>query len=1124
MTITFTKKHLLILLLLSLFIGLSLAWYLAPTLNWLYGTGVGVIILISATWAFINRGEGVIRQKKYSEKKDQQLIKRLFYLFMQELKDRGQHKRKYRMPWYVFISKDMAADQATLTHMGFRNSCTTSIGESLPTQIWLKNDAVIISVQMSTQDYRALNCLKFLIKKVSKFRARQTLNGVICSQSIATLLSNDKNASQQMANDNRLVINEIQKLCGQKLPIYVLFNQMAGLADFCQFFASLNENKLEGAFGALNNDSEKPDQYQRTWFNKTYDDMCQQMGNAVLTALDSQLSEGFRRSVVAAPMQFKQIKLEVSYFLEQLLLNKNRDQEYKFRGFFFTNTEQQFCAEDPLTKKVAYQLGFNEMLPCFDIKLSHSIFVNHFFDDYIRPEASSAGINKKVKRLFWSFQIGYGLAIASLITSTVLLLKTNFDYYQHLNAKTFIALQAYEESVRKSPYDLSGLTSNIKNLTVMRAIYQRYNKETPFYISPLVPNPQLSEAVELAYHDELINILLPSMMRYLEDELFVYETLGDTLKTAQLLQLNEEMKIHDLKSWTHLKEYYRQSFLKEEHTESQTLKNFILLMDDLYQLGVPKVTLNTRLIEQSKASLDNINATQVLFDYIKELPAYVSKVDISPELGNNFDQLYQFKSHYNGKLVPYIYTPQGFSSIDLSEESELIVKILEHNKALFGHQLNTLEKSNLSKALQRLYQRNYINFWLTFIDNVSFKTPTTQNLNYSLSLLSAKVDGPQTRLYQAISYYTHPDIPKVVKPKEDESAVQAKLAEGINKLSQVNASTRSKTTLAKNIQSEFTLYHNFVAQDEKGVSELSHLQDNIIAVHQWLNKAQKNQSPGNFYFTQLITNKRDPSLYQLDQMSIAVEEVQLHINALSQLVNNSVNNAIYSYINNEWQQQVTAPFNKNFSQKFPFNVKSNEDVNFKSFNSFFKADGLYSQFNAKFLTKFNLMADELTLQGFAENQPLVINQKAFQAIKQIEQLQQGLYQQDPDQFSINYRIKNETMSAALLSFELFNERTIFTYQHGPKLWKKFNWPTLTGQNEFLAILTDTEGEKAINRFDGQWAWLKLVYKYHQTVGSNNILNIGNSQENTSLLLTVDGDINTLAPNFFSQISLPTSLL
>ncbi|MEI6893165.1 MAG: type VI secretion protein IcmF/TssM N-terminal domain-containing protein [Colwellia sp.] len=1117
MTFTLTKKHLFSALLLSLFLAFSLAWWLTDTLSWLYAVAALLVLLsIIVLWS-INRAEPAVKRQKFLEKQDQQLVKKLFQSFMQELKDRGQNKYKYRMPWYLFISHDITSDQRLLAQMGFRNSSANTIGQQLPTQLWLKNNAVIIVIEMSNQDYRALNCLKLLIKQVKKFRARQSLNGILCSQSVAYLLQNDKSHSQQMASDNRLVINEVQNLAGQQLPIYVIFNQMAGLADFCQFFASLDENKLEGAFGVLNNDKAQAGVYQSRWFNKVYDNLCRRMGNAVLSALDSQLSESFRRSAVAAPIQFKQVKSEVGFFLEQLFLAKNSEFEYLFRGFFFSNAEQQFTATDPLTEQVAYQLGFNEMLQADDVKLSHSLFVNQFFDDFIRPEASMAGINNKVKRLFWGFQISYSVVMLALISSVLLLLKANYDYYQPLNAKTVLALNSYKMAVKKQPYDLAELANNVTNLAKIRKIYLDYNQRTPFYISRFIPNPAITEAVQQAYHQELSSVLLPAMVLYLADELFVYETLGDTLKVAKLLQLNDELVLHDQSSWQHLQDFYRHSFIKEDQINRITVEAFIALMDDLYRLGVPKVMLNTALLTQAKVSLAKSNSTEVLFDYIKNLPQFASNIDISADLGNNFEQLYQFEQATSGKLVPYLFTPKGFASIDLSESSALFKQVINNNKALLGHRLNLFEKSNLSKNLQRYYQRSYINFWLGFINNISIKSVNAESLSHNIAMLTSLRDAPLSQLHHTIAHYTHPNVLTDNSEKNVKDKVLAKTASLI-------AQYNDKNIMAKAIQAEFSLYHSFIKQDEKGVSELTQLQKNIAAVHQWLQQANRSNSAGAFYFQQLSANQRNLSLYQLNHSQISIESIRMQVQSLSRLVNESVMAAMSAYINQAWQQQISTPFIESFAGKFPFDMTSDANVNFKHFNRFFRKTGDFSKFNQQFLAKFSQGEQQLTLKGFTANTPLVINGANYRQLINIASLQQALYQQDPSQLAINFKIKAHSMSANLLAFELFSDGLLFDYQHGPKLWTSFSWPMFTSQTELLAVFTNIKNQKNTNIFDGQWAWLRLIYQSYLHNATKPQIKIINEQTEITLLISVEGDFNPLQPRFFSRIKLSDRLL
>ncbi|SFC12737.1 type VI secretion protein IcmF/TssM N-terminal domain-containing protein [Pseudoalteromonas denitrificans] len=1113
MTFTLTKKHLIGGILISLFTGFTLAWWLVPNLNWIFAAAAIVILIIGSSLWFFNRDNATVKQQKNLEKQDVQLVKKLFNSFITELKDRGLHKHKYRLPWYLYITHNLKTDEAILTQMGFRNSTALNFSNQLPVQIWLKNNAVILTAQISSQDRRSLTCIKHLIKHAKNFRSRQTLNGIITSQSVDNLISKNKNNCQQVANDLRLAIDETQTLSGQKLPIYVLFNQMAGLADFCQFFASLDEPELDGNFGALNVKNANLGKFTLDWFEKSYNDICQRMGHSVLRALDSQLSEQFRRSVVAAPVQFKQIQSEISYFLEQLLIPKSATKDYEFRGYFFTNTQQQSQATDPLTKQIAYQLGFNEMLCSDSVKLPHSIFVTHLFDDIIRPEAGLASINITRKRLFWGFQISYSLAVLTLVVSSIALLKLNFDYYQPLNGKTLQALKQYQNVIRKKPYDIEELALNVNNLKMIRNIYLDYNKPTPFYISDLVPNPQLTQSVKEAYHNELKDILLPSLVHYLEDELFVYETLGDSLQTAKLLNLNEELQIHDEKSWKHLKSYYRQSFIKEGHSEADTLKNLIVLMDDLYQLGMPKVTLNQSLLSQSKASIDKINTTKVLFEYINDLPQFSSMVDISTELGNNFELLYQFNNKLKAQFVPFIFTPQGFIGMDLSASSNLMKDIINNNKSLLGHKLNEFEINNLAKSLQRYYQREYVKYWVNFIDAIALKSISDNTLMHNLELMASKTNAPQNRLYETIGYYTFPEI--VVKKAAETEKEKPKKS--------IKPST-DQLVMAKNIQAEFAVYHRFIKQDDKGLSELAYLHENITQVAKWLKKAKDNKDVGAYFFKQLTSNKQDQSLYQLAQMQLSIAKIDLHVTGLIDLINQEVNAYVGEHVNQVWQKQISEPFSLQFANKFPFNLDSQSSVNFKLFNKYFKPEGVFDQFNAQILNKFSLVENSLTLDGFTTQNNLVIRSDIYQQFIDLKAIQQTLYQQSPTQAAITFKIKTASMSADLLNFELFSERTLFGYEHGPKLWQSFTWPDFTKQNTLLTIFTDVNSQKITSEYEGDWAWLKLVYKYYQLDEGNAEIKIKEALSQVTLSLSVEGDTDPFDPRFFSQIKLPKKLL
>jgi type VI secretion system IcmF/VasK family protein len=1067
-----------------------------------------------------HREDDEVKQRKAFEKQDKLTINKLFKSLIRELKDRGQYKQKYRLPWYLFVSHNIQADGAVLSQMGFKHSSVINVDSQLAVQIWLKNNAVMITVNLSEHDHRVLNCTKLFLRKVKSFRSRQALNGVLLSQSIDHLLNQDKSNNKQMANDSRLVIDAAQNLCGQKLPLYVLFNQMANLADFCQFFSSLEENNLDGCFGAMNNQPTQAESFTLSWFNSAFDDLCHRMGKAILFAIDNQLNESFRRSVIAAPVQFRQVKSDISLYLSELLLSKTSLQEYQFRGFFFTNTENNATVVDPLTKQIAYQLDHHEIVVSDGIKLSHSIFVAELFNRFIRPEAGMAQVNKLRGRLLLTFQISYFVFILSVIGLTAGLFKVNFDYYHSLNAETLVQLDNYKKSIKKAPYQSENLADNIKKLIQVEKIYRDYNKPTAAYISELVPNPSLFKALKKTYHKELLNVLLPSLVSDIEAKLLSNQQSGNILQTASLLSLAKSLQIHSSADWLVIKNYYQKNYKINNSVDKTMVDNLMVLMDDLFVLGIPKVNINQNFILNAESMLNTVNRTEVIFNNIKNLPRFSSFVNINDELGNKFLQLYSVK---NSSLlqVPVIYTPQGYSSLNLNANAPLIRDIISGNKSLLGEKFNEFEINNLVQQLQRLYQKEYIAYWRGFIDNISLKSISEDNLSFYLNLLATKKDAPLGQLYDVIAYYTSPKLQSVPLKATETNETSALL---VGNSPESLMPSADQKLMEKAIQEKFSEYHDLIKADENGVSKLSNLRTHFAKVKKWLDKSNKNNDGDAEYFQQLSSIDKDQSLYQLSETSAGIEQLDDYSGELVHVISNSIRQTVVSYLNKQWQQKMSTPFETIFAQKFPFNITSGSSVTLKEFNRYFKSDGIFEQYTKQLLAKFKQVDGQMFLNTFIPNEAIYISKGTLVQLDKLTEIRQVLYKQGQSQFTIPFKMNVKSMSANLLKFELFSQRTLMSYQHGPKLWQDFVWPNLSTQDELLAVFTDTKKQKNTINYNGDWAWLQLIYQNYQSgLGETEIV-LGKEDKDIRLILTVDSDQNPLSPLFFSQFHPPKTLL
>lgn len=1127
MTITLTNRHLITTLLILLFCGFSFSWYLLPNFNWLFGPAMAITVITAIVLWLTHRENDEAKQRKALEKQDKLTISKLFSSLLRELKDRRQYKQKYRLPWYLFVSRNIQADSSVLSQMGFKHSSIINTDDQLAVQIWLKNNAVMIAVNLSEHDHRALNCIKLFLRKVKSFRSRQTLNGIILSQSIDQLLKQDKSHNKQLANDSRLVIDDTQKLCGQKLPLYVLFNQMANLADFCQYFSSLEENYLEGCFGALNNKPSQAGSFSLAWFNHAFDELCYRMGKAVFFAIDNQLNESFRRSVIAAPVQFRQLKSDISTYLSELLLTKTPSQEYQFRGLFFTNTENNTSVIDPLTKRVAYQLNHDEMLVPNGVKMSHSLFIAELFNRFIRPEAGMAQVNRLHKRLHITFQVSYFVLILSILGLTAGLFKVNFDYYQSLNASTFIQLHSYKKSVQKSPYRSENLVDNVNHLLLLEEIYLNYKRPTPSYISGLVPNPSLFKTLEQTYHTELLNVLVPSLVSDIEARLSSSQKSANVVQTANFLSLAKSLQRHNSADWRELKSYYQQAFEVNRNVDKKWIDNLMILMDDLYLLGISKVEVNQQLVQSAGSMLNTVNHSQVIFNYIKALPQFSSVVDIQDELGTKFFQLYQVKDS-SMLHVPAIYTPQGYSALNLNADSPLIRDIITGNKSLLGEQLNEFSVNNLVQQLQRLYQRAYINYWLGFIDNLELKRISKVGVSYALNLLATNKDAPLSQLYDVIGYYTSPKLQSAVsQPKKETSTdkkADKKSALTLDSNTTAIMPSADQILMEKAIQDKFSVYHDFIKADENGISKLSNLVSHFAQVKKWLDKSHKSNEIDVEYFQQLSAVDKDPSLYQLSEVMVEVERLDDYKTELIKVISNDVRQRVSSYLDAQWQQQVSIPFTTIFAKKFPFNITSEATVTLKEFNRYFKVGGIFDRYTKQIFAKFKQVEGQVFLTSFIPNEAIYVGRETLIQLEKLAEIREVLYRSGQSQFSIPFKVNVKSMSANLLKFELFSQRTLMSYQHGPKLWQGFVWPDLTNQSELQAIFIDIKGQKNTVSYSGDWAWLQLIYQNYQSAQSQTEIVLGQEDKNIRLILRVESDENPLSPLFFSQFKPPKQLI
>ncbi len=136
---------------------------------------------------------------------------------------------------------------------------------------------------------------------------------------------------EALAKQQRGFIKTLNQAFGVSLPVYSLFTEVSAVSDFCQFFASFDEQQLEQSFGAMLPADKHG--FDPQWFDSSFDALQEQLSLNSTPALSAQLAESYRSAVIAGPHQFGLLKADLASYFRQLFLdNQYQTEALQFRG------------------------------------------------------------------------------------------------------------------------------------------------------------------------------------------------------------------------------------------------------------------------------------------------------------------------------------------------------------------------------------------------------------------------------------------------------------------------------------------------------------------------------------------------------------------------------------------------------------------------------------------------------------------------------------------------------------------------------------------------------------------------------------------------------------------------
>ncbi|MER2497916.1 type VI secretion system membrane subunit TssM [Vibrio neptunius] len=1039
------------------------------------------------------------------------LLAQHFKLMLNVQKRKKRLMSRYDLPIYLLLSDDPRKDKSIITQMGYEAYKVDDFGNDIefPILFWLSEHSILISVSLGEDQNPAY--IKTLCNSLNKWRPRQALNGLILTTDVRQLL-NTTEVLTQKADQIKSEIQSFNRTFGLNLPVYNIITQMGQINDFCQFFSAFDETKRNEVFGATS-PIQKHGGIDGDWFNEEYDSLISQLIANMSTALASQLNQDYRNAICAAPYQFGLLKQSLWQFLNRLYRGDQLQDGLNFRGFYFTHSGSVQSQFDVLANVVNQSLGHEQFQQHQQIPVQQTLFAQHLVSHTIINEHDLVGVNRRKENILLAMQTAYTLFWLGLFVSVLLVIKLDFDYQSQREARADNMVERYKEAIAAQPYDIENMSDNIPNLYSLNRIYSLYLEPKPWYTLPFMPSSSIMSEVQNAYFSELQRVLIPSMENTLEKDLFVYVNLEDQSKTLSLLNNYRLLFNADRTNIGELKNYFVTTLEEQGEADSVKLAQLKVLLDDVFAQDLVPIKPNFDLESLAKKVINQTGIETLLYEHIVNSPKYSKRIDVRQELGSNFGQLLSFSPDYVGYLVPYLFTPAGFSDIDLSVDSPVLKDALKAYEGVAGSSPSALEMYRISRDLKQMYQGDYINYWRDFASHIEVKSLTNADeLKQTLSVLTTASNNPLAQLYNTMSKYTSVELVQPETTKEGEQPPEQDI---------------DKKESARQISIAFNQYHKQVTADEQGTKPIDSLLGQFTDAETWLGKFYDAEDPQKVAYQALTAEiKTSNPVSLLAQQEASQPSISRQIlSQVTQQANDLVMGLAHAYLNSTWKVEVYQPYETTIAAYYPFNKTASLDASTADVAAFFKVNGTIDQFYQTKLKSFSTEERSPYLYGLLPNTGFALDPTVWQMIEKARDIRSALFLADPQNMSLQFQLKAKEMSSDVTEFIIRGEKPLFTYQHGPRLWSKQSWNSASIEQDSLGFQIMAQANAIANeKFEGNWAWFKLIEpRVASTTSQQTEVAIKYGESQVQLSIKTQGQNNPFVPNFFSAFSLPSSI-
>lgn len=864
-----------------------------------------------------------------------------------------------------------------------------------------------------------------LLARLLKKRLRKAPQGIILTLSLADIWHAPRHKQLALLAPLKKQLTLLQQAFKQDIPLFLVINKCDLMSGFREFFSTLCRDERYQVWGIPFQQTAHSPVEQ---FNPAFHSLNKRLQQQLLPRLQQELNGNQRLLISEFAFQFPLLRQKVISLLHELEPFKQ-----SMAGVFFTSAIQKASILPTEEDSIDYSLGTS--LIHVQQSCRKSFFVHDLLSQWILQDTFPLARKSIPYDHKNSLAIILRLLVIGAITSSFAIYLINFREQVRLLNQLQLTLAtnapAWQNLSPNAPIqDRLEALASIKKLLLS---IPEHSGPFKFLSGPDRAVQQLQQQTLTIYHQQIQALLWPfitqDFISTLNDPASSPTLVYKTLKAYLMISRLETYDANYLTTLT--REIWRLHLLDGQR------EVFLPYLTDIFSQPT-FITPDPTLISHIRTQLSQLPINDLAYLIFNDQLGIHQTLSLNLTQNKQITAVFAFQN-------PAITIPEKYTAaVPLDHIQQLAnqsAKESAQGNAILGKitAQSTTSISSITQAVISRYYSDYANAWQDFLNNITiapFSTP--DQLNQALVLLT----GDRSLLLQLLTLMQH-NLPEAVLAISPELKMMSALTtnhsmdNAITAIDQLRQDMNNQLNLDTSGAAAFDFSANRIRNQgyHDTISQLIHL-------------SSQYPEPLKSWLYTIAANTWQASLMQTK-----------------------------NYINQQWQNAVTIPYQAQCANKYPLYPTATNDISLDSFDYFFAPHGLLDDFFEHYLSAFvdttSVPWKFKTLGGYQ----LSFSETTLQLFQQIHTVQEAFFTHNESHPSVPFTLKPAAFedNVSKITIALGAQQFTFSSNSTPA---SFTWPDKTNTQTAQITLENKNGQQEVLQKTGTWAWFRLLQECH----------------------------------------------